>query len=67
MSYNNKSRKSKNEREIVKKMAPLIVTSELLAMTVLSLETPHQRFVNLLGSKRHDSSFFGVYLSYLIV
>jgi hypothetical protein len=32
-----------------KKLPPLIVTSELLAMTVFSLEMPQQRFVNLLG------------------
>jgi hypothetical protein len=44
-----------------------MVTSKLLAMTVFSLETPYQRFVNLLGSKRHDSSFVCMYLAYLIV
>jgi hypothetical protein len=33
------------------KLSPLIVTSELLAMAVFSVETPHERFVNLLGPR----------------
>lgn len=35
-------------------------SSELLQVTVFSPETPHQRLVNLLGSKEHDLSFLCV-------
>jgi hypothetical protein len=50
-----------------KKLALLFLTSELLEMPVFSLEKPDQRFVNILGSKRHDSSFVCKYSAYLIV
>jgi hypothetical protein len=42
----------------------ILIIYLLLAMTVFSLEAG---FVNLLGSKKHDSSFVCVYLAYLIV
>lgn len=42
------------------------VTSELLVVRFFSLGKPHQRFLNLLGSKKHILSLVCVHLACLI-